>query len=92
MTTEEREQLLNEIDRLRRFNNKLAEAARGRFVMCEVDTSAPGIMGFHVIVAPDCPDETAAMAIASRIAAAIVTTVDSVHTVGHRDQPTPEKD
>ncbi len=92
MTTEEREQLLNEIDRLRRFNNKLAEAARGRFVMCEVDTSAPGIMGFHVIVAPDCPDETAAMAIAARIAAAMGTTLDRVQTVGHRENTTPEKD
>ena len=57
--SEEREQLLNEIDRLRRFNNKLAEAAQ---------------------------------AIASRVAAAMGTTVDRVQTVGHRDQPTPEKD
>lgn len=92
MTTEEREQLLDEIDRLRRFNNKLAEAARGRFVMCEVDTSARGIVGFHILVAPDCPDETAAQAIAARIAATMGHNADSMQTVGHRENTTPEKD
>ena len=87
MTEEREQQLLDEIDRLRRFNNRLAEAARGRFVVCEVDTTTAGQIGFHVLAAPDTDDGAIALSLSELFASFIGVDLD-----GHRENPTPEKE
>lgn len=81
--TEREQDLLDEIDRLRRFNNKLSEAARGRFVFCEVDTQTTGRLSFHVLAAPDASDERTARSLVALMAPILGLKIDDVHMEAH---------